>query len=65
MDKTSETYFMQFTIVMCKAVHPITEDLRHEAEKWVNINEAVASYIKPREHMSGFSRKGKMNKQCP
>ena len=61
MDKTSETYFMQFTIVMCKAVHPITEDLRHEAEKWVNIN----SYIKPREHMSGFSRKGKMNKQCP
>ena len=54
MDKTSETYFMQFTIVMCKAVHPITEDLRHEAEKWVNINEAVDSYIKPRERGSRF-----------
>ena len=58
MDKTSEIQFMQFTIVMCKAVHPITEYLRHEAEKWVNIN----SYIKPREHMSRFPQQGKMNK---
>ena len=65
MDKTSETYFTQFTIVMCKAVHPIPEDLRHKAEKWVNINEAVDSYIMPREHMSRFSQQGKMNKQCP